>query len=956
MTTAGPWSVKGIDPKARELAKDLARRSGMTLGEWLNQMIIEGEIEDDYPPPPPRGPAAREIRLSSDAEQKRIARALDALTQRLEAAEHRSTLAISGIDQQVMGVLSRIEGVERDRAAVAARFDDGLEEVKATQVKVADRLRRLAEEEAPRLEAVKSLEGALGKIAEKLYDVDGKTRSILNEVREDLSNTSRRVDRVEVRVEDRAEADPAAGLVDAVVARLGERLVEAEGRTAQAIRAMEASFAGLDQRFRTSEARNDDTSPERRFERLALELSDKIEANRTELTERLNTAADGKLDRMEAAIRDLAGHVDQGERRSAQAIDRMGHEVMRIAQTLGDRVGSVEARTAEAAQQMGGEMARIAEAMEHRMGRADQVQAEALEKLGSEIAKIAERLADRIANAERRSAAAIDDVGEQVGRVTERLHERYEASQSALAERIRGSEERTARLLEEARETIDRRLIETQRRNALETALVEARRTAEQEEQASSARTFSDDPFASSGPSQDMMRRDALAPAQALAHSPEDQDAFEPAAETLFSPFEDRFDEFAADGVEAETLAPPPAAERAPAETVAAREPLPPAEPMTTREVVAAARAARQAAERSDPASRGKRYALSQGPDLAGSVAAPPLEDRGHSGFSFGLTRRKKKESGVTLRTMIVASGTAAALAATAVGAGAVYLTSEAGTSGEHVEHLGPAPTAAQPDDHKTLASDTAPQPAAPSQANQTAQAQAAPADTLAVALAPQPDAAPQHPAPQPVKAKPIAAAPAPTAPSFPGGMDAHAYYNTAIQRLQTGDAAGADDLQKAANLGYAPAQFYLAKLFETGGSGLKKDLAEARRWTQRAADAGDARAMHNLALYEFNGEGGIKDQADAAHWFKRAAELGVVDSQYNLGRLYESGGYGVPLNRAEAYKWYLVAAGKGDHDARASADTLKTQLPADQAAAAERAAGGFLAQKPAAVETAKAP
>ena len=42
MTAAGPWSVKGIDPKAREIAKDLARRSGMTLGDWLNQMIIDG--------------------------------------------------------------------------------------------------------------------------------------------------------------------------------------------------------------------------------------------------------------------------------------------------------------------------------------------------------------------------------------------------------------------------------------------------------------------------------------------------------------------------------------------------------------------------------------------------------------------------------------------------------------------------------------------------------------------------------------------------------------------------------------------------------------------------------------------------------------------------------------------------------------------------------------------------
>ena len=49
MTSGAPWSVKGIDPKAREIAKDLARRSGMTLGEWLNRMIVEGEAPEPTP-------------------------------------------------------------------------------------------------------------------------------------------------------------------------------------------------------------------------------------------------------------------------------------------------------------------------------------------------------------------------------------------------------------------------------------------------------------------------------------------------------------------------------------------------------------------------------------------------------------------------------------------------------------------------------------------------------------------------------------------------------------------------------------------------------------------------------------------------------------------------------------------------------------------------------------------
>jgi localization factor PodJL len=34
-----PWSVKGVDPEAREAAKIAARKAGLTVGAWLSQMI-----------------------------------------------------------------------------------------------------------------------------------------------------------------------------------------------------------------------------------------------------------------------------------------------------------------------------------------------------------------------------------------------------------------------------------------------------------------------------------------------------------------------------------------------------------------------------------------------------------------------------------------------------------------------------------------------------------------------------------------------------------------------------------------------------------------------------------------------------------------------------------------------------------------------------------------------------
>ena len=943
MTAASPWSVKGIDPKAREVAKDLARRSGMTLGEWLNQVIIEGEAESppsrsgygesdasqevgyrgiparDYSPPgePFRAPPQK------SGELQRIARALDQLSARMEAAEHRSTLAISGIDQSVMGVLSRFEAVEREQGAVAARFDGALEEVRQAQAKASDKVRRLSDDDAPRIEAMKALETALGKVAEKLYEGEGKTRAALNDLREDASNLSRRMDRTEAKV----ESEPASILVDSVVTRIAARLEQAESKTSEAVRALEASFAGLDARLKTSETGAEIT--ERRFDRLTDELSRKVEDSRAEIAERLLGAADGKLDKLESALGDLAGQVEQGERRSAQAIDRMGREVMRIASTLGDRVGKVEARSAEAVEQVGGEMARIADAIEQRMGRQDTVQAQALEKLGGEISRIAEKLAERIANGERRSTQSIEDMGDQLSRVTERLNQRYDRANSELADRIAQSEERTAKLLQDAQGKIDARLTEAQRRTSLEIAADAARKAVEAEiatpraepihplaerpsafdagafgvMAAGGAETFTSDPFAA--PSAFAVEPTPLA-------APEPAQPFVGFGQDAFS-----------------ALDPPPAEE--PRFAAA-----PPVAEGSNRAMLEQVRASvRQAHERPEP--KGRRSEA-----LAGAVEAPPFEGDAKA-FGFGV--KKKKKDGVTLRTAFVASGTAAALAVT--GAGAV-LWANAEMNVVPADHgaapFGVAPTA-------VAQNDAVPPAAAPAPTQPPAIASDASPAQMAVALSPPPGEVEGLKAP-PAKPKPTDAAPPVEAAPKPAA--AGALYSTAVRKIESNDPSGLEDLKRAANLGHPAAQFYLAKLYETGGAGLKKDLSEARRWTERAATGGDVAAMHNLGLYYYEGEAGAQDSAKAAVWFRKAADQGVKDSQYNLALLYAKG-YGVAQNPAEAYKWYLIAAASGDEGAKAAAQTIRGQLTPETQAAAERSAAVFHAQAQGAVRTAAA-
>ena len=50
------WSVKGIDPRARDAAREAARREGLSLGDWLNKVIlVDGDDNPrggDHPPYP----------------------------------------------------------------------------------------------------------------------------------------------------------------------------------------------------------------------------------------------------------------------------------------------------------------------------------------------------------------------------------------------------------------------------------------------------------------------------------------------------------------------------------------------------------------------------------------------------------------------------------------------------------------------------------------------------------------------------------------------------------------------------------------------------------------------------------------------------------------------------------------------------------------------------------------
>src|SRR5262245_24396715 len=110
MSGAQSWSVKGIDPKVREAAREAAAKQGMSLGEYLNQALANHPPQGATPSAPtpaqpgtPRRPRYSLNTPEGESEEdwtvsENPSRITDParLAQRIESIERRTQLAVSG--------------------------------------------------------------------------------------------------------------------------------------------------------------------------------------------------------------------------------------------------------------------------------------------------------------------------------------------------------------------------------------------------------------------------------------------------------------------------------------------------------------------------------------------------------------------------------------------------------------------------------------------------------------------------------------------------------------------------------------------------------------------------------------------------------------------------------------------------------------------------------------------
>ena len=145
---------------------------------------------------------------------------------------------------------------------------------------------------------------------------------------------------------------------------------------------------------------------------------------------------------------------------------------------------------------------------------------------------------------------------------------------------------------------------------------------------------------------------------------------------------------------------------------------------------------------------------------------------------------------------------------------------------------------------------------------------------------------------------------------------------------------------RKSADQGYAPAQFRLGELYDSG-EGVAKNSEQARKWYALAADQGMVEARFKLNRHKKSVSDGKERDVDDERTRSanlRDARNGDMHAQLRVARMYDKG-LDVSKDYIRAYAWYNIAAAQGSPEARASRDAIEAVLNPQQISKGQRLA-----------------
>jgi localization factor PodJL len=510
MSVPSPWSVKGVQPKTREAAKDLARREGLTLGEWLNRLI--GDVDEDgdvvasrenspnYAPqahepapqqsqayggeryvqeaprayaqplaPFPEAPPAQAWN-PREAENSRLTAALEQLTRRLDmsngpAYPNLAPQPANAYAAPVPNALAeRIEASERRAETALGRVDASLADVRQTQTALAERLRAMEANDPNHksLAALRGLETALGRLSQQVFDVDARSEALESRVDQRLAETASklsqndelagRVGEIEQVTQQALETlDSSIGLISQRLASTEAMAGETSGRLADAMIDLSARLTGVEQT-------SDDPATANQIGQLDARLSG-IEDITTQAIESVDKGL-GLVSQRVAATEALANATNE---RLVEALIDLSARLVQLEnidsqEAARDLLSSLEAKNKE--------LTRRLETLDNKIDATrteltQEVKTAIASGVDGRMAEVAKALADRLDVSERRNGEALEKIGAEMARASisldQRLREIEERGTDDVAASMRSEMAKMARAIDERMASMERR-------------------------------------------------------------------------------------------------------------------------------------------------------------------------------------------------------------------------------------------------------------------------------------------------------------------------------------------------------------------------------------------------------------------------------------------------------------------------------------------------------------------
>ncbi len=939
MKSNAPWSVKGIERDARETAKEAARREGMTVGEWLNQMIYisgdpqssNGEIEG--------------LKLAD------LVTAIEHLNKRLGEMESASAAAVSELSRNIGGVVERTQRLERVKPAEGSSDD------------LAARLERLERDggDRQRVDALKALEKAVTQVAVQFNNAHKTSLERIDANERQLQELAARIDQAG------GDSDASSGvafLKDAIDG-LSTRITRAERIASEATKIRNDAAASVDPEF-----------VEQTGSRLRI-LGDEIKRGGDQIRA------------LEGVISKLADQIDAAELRSAEGVQKVTETMTELREQLSGESGreasrsDIDAAIDAAREETDARIATLQDSLSDVIGRLENVGAGSKAQDNDEgeeteaEAKTATPLAFDISDDVERmigDAGPDQDTVEETA-ISEDADEdpfSFDDDEEPVAAGATDGEQSDDFSFDfdddpEAGEPDEGDLSESSAANQARALLSEVQEAfsggksgSKSVEDTSSTPEAADLDAAESDEDDDEEDDDDLdsifADLDALTANSETQ-GLETAGEST---------EAAPASAETENQSARAAAKA----MLAGKPPVLSAEPSPEAEgedyLKAARRRAKEATQHAVVSGKPLRRKLT--PKQKAILAARARQKRRIEAEEDGQDQSPAAQ-GAAPETDAAEAAAAGndkkGLSAKLTGALA-SITSRFARQ-DKSDDADKKPEASDLDFADPQTGDKA--AFATIKATVTARPvtlalgvaiilAAAALFFLVKDLVFKPganNAPPSITASQPAVTAPVndgteIVAALPTAPA----INPRTLYTESMTALNaagsdTDNAAAIAKLQDAAALGYPPAQLQLGELYKTG-QGVDQDLGQARLWFRRAANGGNVLATHRIGVMTARGDGGAADTREAISWFERAANFGLVDSQYNLGAIYHPSGDGAASavqDAGQAYYWYSLAAKNGDQQAGPLAAGVAVALSAAQRQDVDAAIAAWAPQTP---------